>query len=261
MSSPAAATSRPGARSRPRRRRRDILAAAETLFRERGYAGTSMPQIAAEAGVVVETVYRAFGSKAGLFRAVVESVLAGGPTRADVPVEERPAIRAMIEEPDPRRQVALYAATQPGSTAAQAHSCGRCATRPGPTRSFGNCGTRWRRGDLTARDGWPGCWPSGALRRPVGRSSTGRRLDAVLTRGPRPARPRAWLVVRALRGLADRRPRPRAAPRRLGSRRPEFADHLPVAQLQHAVGKVDQGRIVGGHERGRALGPNDRSAP
>ena len=94
--------------------RRDILVAAGTLFRDRGYAGTSMPQIAAEAGVVVETVYRAFGSKAGLFRAVVESVLAGGPTRADVPVEERPQIRAMIEEPDPRRQVALYAATQPG---------------------------------------------------------------------------------------------------------------------------------------------------
>jgi AcrR family transcriptional regulator len=94
--------------------RRDILAAAGTLFRERGYAGTSMPQIAAEAAVVVETVYRAFGSKAGLFRAAVESVLAGGPTRADVPVEERPAIRAVIDETDPRRQVALYAATQPG---------------------------------------------------------------------------------------------------------------------------------------------------
>ncbi len=94
--------------------RRDILAAAGSLFRERGYAGTSMPQIAVEAGVVVETIYRAFGSKAGLFREVIESALAGGPTRADVPVEERSAIRAVIEEPDPRRQVALYAATQPG---------------------------------------------------------------------------------------------------------------------------------------------------
>lgn len=94
--------------------RRDILAAAGTLFRERGYAATSMPQIAAAAGVVVETVYRAFGSKAGLFRAVVGAALAGGSTRADRPVEERPAIRALIEEQDPRRQIALYAATQPG---------------------------------------------------------------------------------------------------------------------------------------------------
>jgi AcrR family transcriptional regulator len=94
--------------------RRDILAAAGKLFRERGYAGTPMPLVASEAGVVVETVYRAFGSKAGLFRAVIEATLAGGATRAETPVEERPAIRAVIEAPDPRRQVELYAATQPG---------------------------------------------------------------------------------------------------------------------------------------------------
>ena len=94
--------------------RADILAAAGTLFRSRGYAGTSMPAIATEAGVVIETIYRSFGSKAGLFRAVVEAVLAGGASRAEVPVEERPAIRAVIDEPDPRRQIARYAATQPG---------------------------------------------------------------------------------------------------------------------------------------------------
>jgi AcrR family transcriptional regulator len=94
--------------------RSDILATAGTLFRERGYAGTSMPSIAAEAGVVVETIYRSFGSKAGLFRAVIEALLAGGASRAEVAVEERPAIRAVINEPDPRRQVARYAAIQPG---------------------------------------------------------------------------------------------------------------------------------------------------
>jgi AcrR family transcriptional regulator len=94
--------------------RQEILAAAGTLFRVRGYAGTSMAQIATEAEVVVETIYRGFGSKPGLFRAVMEAVLAGGAARADVPVEERPAIRAVIEEPDPRRQIALYVATQPG---------------------------------------------------------------------------------------------------------------------------------------------------
>jgi AcrR family transcriptional regulator len=94
--------------------RRDIEAAAGTLFRVRGYAGTSMPAVASEAGVVVETIYRAFGSKAALFRAVIEAAVAGGSTRADVPVEERPAIKAVIEETDPRRQLELYAATQPG---------------------------------------------------------------------------------------------------------------------------------------------------
>ena len=73
-----------------------------------------MPAIAAEAGVAVETIYRAFGSKAGLFSAVVDAAVAGGASRAETPVEERPAIRAIIDEPDPRRQVERYAATQPG---------------------------------------------------------------------------------------------------------------------------------------------------
>lgn len=94
--------------------RADILSAAGTLFRERGYAATTMPALAEAAGVVVETVYRAFGGKATLFRAVVEAVLAGGVERGQTPVEQRPAIRAVIEEPDPGRQVELYAATQPG---------------------------------------------------------------------------------------------------------------------------------------------------
>ena len=93
--------------------RRDVITAAGKLFRDRGY-GVPMPTIAREAGVVVETMYRIFGSKSGIFRAVVESLLAGGPTRAEIPVEERPSIRAIIDESDPRRKVALYAATQPG---------------------------------------------------------------------------------------------------------------------------------------------------
>jgi AcrR family transcriptional regulator len=94
--------------------RRDVEVAANKLFRERGYAGTSMPAIASEAGVVVETIYRAFGSKAGLFKAVIESALAGGSERAELAPAQRPAIRAVIAEPDPGRKLELYAATQPG---------------------------------------------------------------------------------------------------------------------------------------------------
>jgi AcrR family transcriptional regulator len=73
-----------------------------------------MPAIAAEASVVVETVYRSFPGKAGLFKAVVETAVAGGAERAEVPVERRPAIAAVIAERDPRRQLELSAATQPG---------------------------------------------------------------------------------------------------------------------------------------------------
>jgi AcrR family transcriptional regulator len=104
----------------PRRRERAaltrgrIIDAATRLFLERGYIGTTVPAIAAEAGVAVETVYRSAGGKAELLAAAVQAALAGGPERAEVPVEERPAIRRVIEESDPRRQLRIYAATQPG---------------------------------------------------------------------------------------------------------------------------------------------------
>ena len=93
--------------------RRDILTAAGPLFRARGY-GVPLTEIASAAGVVVETVYRIFGTKAGLFMAVVEALLAGGASRAEISVEERPFVRALHAETDPSNQVAIYAATQPG---------------------------------------------------------------------------------------------------------------------------------------------------
>jgi TetR/AcrR family transcriptional regulator, regulator of autoinduction and epiphytic fitness len=94
--------------------RHDILIAAHQLFLQRGYAGTTLASIATAAGVVVETIYRAHGSKAELFKAVLEAAIAGGAGRAERPVDQRPAIQAVIAETDPRRQLELYAATQPG---------------------------------------------------------------------------------------------------------------------------------------------------
>jgi AcrR family transcriptional regulator len=94
--------------------REDILAAAHEAFVERGYAAATVASIAKAAGVVVETVYRAFDGKAGLFRAVVEAAVAGGAARAESAPDDRPAIRALIAEPDPREQLRLYARTQPG---------------------------------------------------------------------------------------------------------------------------------------------------
>ncbi|HEV3473526.1 MAG TPA: TetR/AcrR family transcriptional regulator [Actinomycetota bacterium] len=94
--------------------RRAIVDAALTVFLEHGYVGATMNQIARSAGVVVETIYRSFDGKPGLFKAAVEAAIAGGSARADRPAEERPAIRAVVDEPDPRRKLELYAATQPG---------------------------------------------------------------------------------------------------------------------------------------------------
>ena len=64
----------------PRRRdqaqatRADIAAAARRLFMERGWAGTRVRDVAAEAGVAEPTVYAVYGSKAGLALALVDAV-------------------------------------------------------------------------------------------------------------------------------------------------------------------------------------------
>jgi AcrR family transcriptional regulator len=91
-----------------------ILEAAHRVFIERGYAGATIPRIASEAGVAVETIYRAAPGKSGLLAAVLETALAGGMDNAELPVEERPAILRVIKERDPVRKLQQYAATQPG---------------------------------------------------------------------------------------------------------------------------------------------------
>ena len=101
-------------RARAERTRARIVEAAGRLFVEQGYTATTIPAIAEQAGVAVETVYRSVGGKAGLLAAAVRAAVAGGAQRAAVPVPERPAIRRIIDEPDPERQLRLYAATQPG---------------------------------------------------------------------------------------------------------------------------------------------------
>ena len=47
-----------------------VLEAARRLFLERGFAGATMSEIASEAGVSVQTVYKTFGNKPGLAKAV-----------------------------------------------------------------------------------------------------------------------------------------------------------------------------------------------
>jgi AcrR family transcriptional regulator len=57
--------------------RRAIVNAAITLFRDRGWAATTLPMIAAEAGTAVDTIYSAFGSKSGLLMAAIDLAIAG----------------------------------------------------------------------------------------------------------------------------------------------------------------------------------------
>jgi AcrR family transcriptional regulator len=61
-----------------RRDTRDrLLHAAATEFVARGYAGTTVTRIAATAGVSVQTLYLAWGSKRALLRGCMEQALAG----------------------------------------------------------------------------------------------------------------------------------------------------------------------------------------
>jgi AcrR family transcriptional regulator len=53
-------------------REQQLLELAEQLFAERGYAGTSMDELARRAGVTKPVVYELFGSKDGLFGACVD---------------------------------------------------------------------------------------------------------------------------------------------------------------------------------------------
>jgi AcrR family transcriptional regulator len=72
-------------REQAERTRAMILDIAHCQFTERGYAATTVPCIAKQAGTSVETVYKAFGGKAGLVRALWERSLAGrGPVPAPV---------------------------------------------------------------------------------------------------------------------------------------------------------------------------------
>lgn len=60
-----------------------VLDVAERLFLAEGYAPTSLPTIAAAAGVSVELIHKAFGGKAGLVREIQRRGLLGaGPTPA-----------------------------------------------------------------------------------------------------------------------------------------------------------------------------------
>ncbi len=72
-----------GRQTQARRSRETVLDAAERQFLAAGYAATTLAAIAKEAGVSVETIYKSFGGKSGLVRAIYERGLTGhGPVAA-----------------------------------------------------------------------------------------------------------------------------------------------------------------------------------
>ena len=85
--------------------RRRMLASARDLFIEQGYAGTTVEQIAADAGVAVQTVYYTFRTKGLLLRELVEVTAAG--EEPAVPVMGRAWAREMLSATSAQRVLAL----------------------------------------------------------------------------------------------------------------------------------------------------------
>lgn len=87
--------------------RRAILDAALPLFVARGYAATSLADIAQAAGVALKTVQAVFGTKAKLLSALWDVSVVGDD--AAIAVAQRAWFREALAEPDARRQLQLVA--------------------------------------------------------------------------------------------------------------------------------------------------------
>jgi AcrR family transcriptional regulator len=106
-------------REQARARRLAVVLAARDLFERDGYRPTTIAAVAARAGVSAESVYKGFGTKSALAKAVFDVALAGDDE--PVPVAGRPAVQAMRDEPDVRRKIAMFAE---GLAQRQARSAG-----------------------------------------------------------------------------------------------------------------------------------------
>jgi AcrR family transcriptional regulator len=92
-----------------RRTRRAIVAAAHDLFLTQGYAATTIDGIAQAAHVSRRTVFNSVGGKAALLKLALDWAVAGD----DEPIAmaDRPAVKAIQAEPDPRNALMLWVQT------------------------------------------------------------------------------------------------------------------------------------------------------
>ena len=93
--------------ARTRLARAAVVKAARALFLERGYGATTIEAISDASDVPPATVYRLFSSKLGILKALLDVSIAGDDEA--VPLPDRAHVRSLVDEPDPRRQVAGFA--------------------------------------------------------------------------------------------------------------------------------------------------------
>jgi AcrR family transcriptional regulator len=99
---------RDGRRRRSDESRHRIVAAATERFVERGYVSTTIEDIAAAAGVAVQTVYYAFGTKPHVLAAVLDARIAGD--LDPLPIAERPWVAAIGQTDDAAEELATLVA-------------------------------------------------------------------------------------------------------------------------------------------------------
>jgi AcrR family transcriptional regulator len=83
-----------------------VLEAARHAFLEKGYAATTTGAIAAAAEVSVETVYKTFGNKAGLLKAMFDIAIVGDDE--PIPLQQRDMVARIQAEPDGRTKLHIY---------------------------------------------------------------------------------------------------------------------------------------------------------
>jgi AcrR family transcriptional regulator len=89
--------------------RRKIVNAAQRLFLDNGYAATTLEEIAADAGVAVQTVYFHFGNKRTVLKEVMDVASVGDDE--PVPLLERDWFHEIRAEPDPYQALTAWVET------------------------------------------------------------------------------------------------------------------------------------------------------
>ncbi|MGZ4565152.1 MAG: TetR/AcrR family transcriptional regulator [Mycobacterium sp.] len=94
-------------RQQAQQNRHAVLAAARQRFLAQGYATTTIAEIARDAGVSVEMVYKAFATKAGVLKALFDVSVAGDDE--PIPMAQRDVIQNVINATEATRKLEIYA--------------------------------------------------------------------------------------------------------------------------------------------------------
>ena len=111
------------------RNRAAVLAACrELLFRD-GYHRMTVRSVAEQAGVSPETIYKAFGGKPGLMKALWDVTLAGDDE--PVAIADRPQMREVRSAGEPAEKLRRWFDSSPAPTSGWRH-CTDSSPRPAP---------------------------------------------------------------------------------------------------------------------------------